>query len=165
MVSPVLKVASYQMAVIVAKYIYFFSVTACGFTSTCTRTFTWKIAHPVFDNCTTGTTNLGCNPATLPVWWCHGDGNQRNAARLPLSAWQARLFQMVAIESKSSRTWLPGVWIKHLYTNLQLVSHFRCFGIIMPRQYNYILPAKRKLLLTRHLPSPFGISTNSVRRL
>jgi len=48
--------------------VFTFSVTACGFTSTCTRTFTWKIASaPVFDNCTTGTTNLGCNPATLPV--------------------------------------------------------------------------------------------------
>ncbi len=47
--------------------VFTFSVTACGFTSTCTRTFTWKVATaPVFDNCTTGTTNLGCNPASLP---------------------------------------------------------------------------------------------------
>ncbi|MBK8109069.1 MAG: hypothetical protein IPK46_01355 [Saprospiraceae bacterium] len=47
--------------------VFTFSVTACGFTSTCTRTFTWKIASlPVFDNCTTGLIDLGCNPATLP---------------------------------------------------------------------------------------------------
>lgn len=47
--------------------VFTFSVTACGFTSTCTRTFTWKVASlPVFDNCTTSLIDLGCNPSTLP---------------------------------------------------------------------------------------------------
>ncbi|MBK8565493.1 MAG: DUF11 domain-containing protein, partial [Saprospiraceae bacterium] len=47
--------------------IFTISATACGLTSTCTRTFTWTVATaPVFDNCTSGTTDLGCNPAVLP---------------------------------------------------------------------------------------------------
>ncbi len=47
--------------------VFTFTITGCGFTTTCTRTFTWKIAStPVFDNCNTGLTILGCNPANLP---------------------------------------------------------------------------------------------------
>ena len=48
--------------------VFTFSVTACGFTSTCTRTFTWKVESlPIFDNCTTGLIDLGCNPVALPT--------------------------------------------------------------------------------------------------
>src|SRR6185503_1227040 len=40
-----------------------YSATACGFTSHCFRTFTWtESGAPVFDNCTDGSTPLGCNP-------------------------------------------------------------------------------------------------------
>ncbi|MCC6725719.1 MAG: DUF11 domain-containing protein, partial [Saprospiraceae bacterium] len=40
---------------------------SCGPSGTCTRTFTWQVVTPpVFANCTSGTTDLGCNPGTLP---------------------------------------------------------------------------------------------------
>ena len=46
---------------------FVYSATACGLTTTCTRTFTWQVATaPTFDNCTDGTTDLGCNPTTPP---------------------------------------------------------------------------------------------------
>src|SRR6185503_14952172 len=45
-----------------------YTANACGLTSTCKRTFTWTVTTtPVFDNITDGTTDLGCNPRTLPT--------------------------------------------------------------------------------------------------
>ena len=39
----------------------------CGTTMSCDQTFTWQVATaPTFDNCTDGTTDLGCNPTTPP---------------------------------------------------------------------------------------------------
>jgi hypothetical protein len=47
---------------------FVYTATACGLTTTCTKTYTWTVVTaPVFANCTTGTTSLGCNPATLPT--------------------------------------------------------------------------------------------------
>src|SRR6185503_10877212 len=45
-----------------------YTATACGLTSTCERIYTWtESAAPVFDNCTGGSVDLGCNPATIPA--------------------------------------------------------------------------------------------------
>ena len=45
----------------------FTATDACGRTSTCQRTITvTDSAPPAFDNCTPGTTSLGCNPASIP---------------------------------------------------------------------------------------------------
>src|SRR5207249_1320782 len=47
-----------------------FSVTAtdaCNNKIAKTVVYTWSVASaPVFENCTSGSTDLGCNPATIP---------------------------------------------------------------------------------------------------
>src|SRR5207244_10059712 len=43
----------------------FTATDSCTLSSSTSRTVTWSVATaPVFDNCTGGTTALGCNPAT-----------------------------------------------------------------------------------------------------
>src|SRR4029078_1906421 len=43
-----------------------YTASACGFTSTCERVYTWtQTTAPVIANCPTGG-DLGCNPAALP---------------------------------------------------------------------------------------------------
>src|SRR5262249_19908070 len=49
-----------------------YTATGCGLTSTCIRTFTWtRVTAPVFDNCTNSSTELGCNPASIPTCATH----------------------------------------------------------------------------------------------
>ena len=49
--------------------VFTFTATACGITSTCTRTFNWtQVTPPSFNgSCSNGVINLGCNPVTLPA--------------------------------------------------------------------------------------------------
>ena len=82
--------------------VFTFSVTVCGFTSTCTRTFTWKVESlPRFDNCTTGLIDLGLQPCCLT--------NLRCQCNLYQWMWRPQLFamagmitKMVVIDSKYS---------------------------------------------------------------
>jgi hypothetical protein len=49
------------------QQIFTYTATACGGTSTCTRTYTWTVVTaPVFTNCN-NTIPLGLNPTTLPT--------------------------------------------------------------------------------------------------
>ena len=65
--SLVLKEPLLQMAAIEAKYHIFCD----GFVDLLqlVENLTWKVESlPIFDNCTTGLIDLGCNPVALPTW-------------------------------------------------------------------------------------------------
>ncbi|MBI3852745.1 MAG: hypothetical protein HY298_21025, partial [Verrucomicrobia bacterium] len=54
------------------RTISYTATDACGNTNTCTQTITWTVdtTPPVFLNCPTGTTNMGCNPDPASIPHC-----------------------------------------------------------------------------------------------